>query len=82
MNNNGWVGGRNHERLLELHEGLLIDSGIDEDELFFNIFIHGDSEIGNTTIEIKSYENEDTTFKTRADLKAYAADSDGKYFNF
>jgi len=74
LNNNGWVGGRNHERLLELHQGLLIDSGIDEDELFFNIFIHGDSEIGNTTIEIKSYENEDTTFKTRADLKAYAAE--------
>ncbi|MFT4899502.1 MAG: hypothetical protein ACI9U0_001300 [Flavobacteriales bacterium] len=76
LNNNGWVGGRNHERLLELHEGLVIDSGIDEDELFFNIFIHGDSKIGNTTIEIKSYENEDTIFKTRAELKDYA-DSDG-----
>jgi hypothetical protein len=72
LNNNGWVGGRNHERLLELHTGLVIDSGIDEEELFFNIFIHGDSEIGNTTIEIKSYENEDTIFKTRADLQEYA----------
>lgn len=73
LNNNGWVGGRNHERLLELHEGLVIDSGIDEDKLFFNVFIHGDSEIGNTTIEIKSYENEDTIFKTRADLQEYAS---------
>ena len=63
LNNNGWVGGRNHERLLELHEGLVIDSGIDEDELFFNIFIHGDSKIGNTTISCK-INGQDATLQT------------------
>ena len=79
LNNNGWVGGRNHERLVELHsansiENMSIDSGVSEDELFFNIFIYGDSRKPGTTVEIKAFENEDTTFKSRDDLRLYALD--------
>lgn len=77
LNDNGWIGGRNHERLVELYSRiqtsiLPIDSGIAAEDLYFNIFVHGDSRFPKTTVEIKVYELDDTTFQSREEIRNYA----------
>lgn len=81
-NNNGWIGSRNHERLLELYSQITtssvpIDSGINPDELYFNIYIFGNPDFPKSTIEIKTYELDDTTFKTREQIRTYATEDMG-----
>ncbi len=81
-NDNGWIGSRNHERLLELYSqptlsGVPIDSGVSPDDLYFNLYIFGDPEFPKSTIEIKAYELDDTTYKKREDIRVYATDDMG-----
>ena len=60
INDNSWSGGINSATLLEMYKGqdstdLPVDSGVNPDELFFNIFIYGTGK-PNTTIQMKVYE--------------------------
>lgn len=77
LNSNGWLGSKNHDRLLELYSraqisSLPIDSGVEPDELFFNFYAYGDPNFPNSSIQIKVYEMEDTAFKSREDIRNYA----------
>tara|TARA_B100001540_G_scaffold284376_1_gene276630 strand:+ start:265 stop:1422 length:1158 start_codon:yes stop_codon:yes gene_type:complete len=80
VNSNGWIGSRNHDRLLELAactdlSKMPIDSTTSPDDLYFNIFIYGDSDYPGTTVELKIYENEDfDSLPYVDDLRNYALD--------
>lgn len=80
INNNGWIGSRNHERLLELAAStdlakMPVDSTTSPDDLYLNIFIFGDTDYPGTTIELKVYENEDyDSLPYVDDLRKYALD--------
>jgi len=80
VNSNGWIGSRNHDRLLELAactdlSKMPVDSTTHPDDLYFNIFIYGDTDYPGTTIELKIYENEDyDSLPYVDDLRNYALD--------
>jgi hypothetical protein len=65
-NNNGWVGGMNSENLVDFYlfsseNQLLIDSGINPEDLYFNIYIYGTG-IESTAVQLKVYEYDHKTF--------------------
>jgi hypothetical protein len=65
-NNNGWMGGINSENLVDFYlvqdtSRLLIDSGIDPANLFFNIYIYG-AGYESTAVQLKVYEYDHKTF--------------------
>jgi len=81
INKNSWSGGINSERLMDFYDvasisALLIDSGINPDELYFNIFVYGTGKEGSA-LEIKVYELDDKvggktdSIKTRQDIVNY-----------
>ena len=77
LDDNGWIGDKNHERLLELYtymsvDQLPIDSIVSEDELYFNVFIYGNTDYPSSTIELKVCELDDPNFKTREDIRYYS----------
>jgi hypothetical protein len=79
-NSNGWLGDINHERLLEFVNvnsiaALPVDSSANIDDLYFNLYVFGDSKFPNTAVELKIYENDDTTLKSRVELMALANDA-------
>jgi len=66
-NNNGWSGGTNSENLVDFYlvdslPKLLIDSGVPEDKLFFNVFIYGTGK-ASTTVQLKVYEYDEKTYE-------------------
>lgn len=78
-NSNGWLGDINHERLLEFVNvnsiaNLPVDSSVSINDLYYNIYVFGDSKFPNTAVEIKVYENDDPSVMNRADLIALAND--------
>lgn len=77
FDDNGWIGDKNHERLLELYnvmsvDQLPIDSAVKQDELYFNIFIYGNTDYPSSTVELKVCELDDSTYKTREDIRFYS----------
>ena len=77
VNSNGWIGSRNHDRLMELAAStdlakMPVDSTTSIDSLYFNIFIYGDPDYPGTTVEVKVYECEDTLLPHVNDLREYA----------
>ena len=79
-NSNGWLGDINHERLLEFVNvnsipNLPVDSSASIDDLYFNIYVFGDTKFPNTAVEIKIYENDDTSIVNRTQLIALANDA-------
>ena len=78
-NSNGWLGDINHERLLEFVNvnslaNLPVDSSASIDDLYYNLYVFGDSKFPNTAVEIKIYENDDPSIMNRAQLIALAND--------
>lgn len=64
-NNNGWTGGMNSENLIDFYlfpneSQLLIDSGIDPEDLYFNIYIYGTGK-ESTAVQLKVYEFDHTS---------------------
>lgn len=77
VDGNTWLGDINHERLLELAaagsvELLPIDSGLDPDDLYFNIYVYGLPGAEGSAVEIKVYEFDDPNVTTRDSLRIYA----------
>lgn len=59
-NSNSWCGGINNENLIDFYlvsstNELLIDSGVDPANLYFNLYIYGTGK-ANTSIQLKVYE--------------------------
>lgn len=79
-NGNGWLGDINHERLVELSAAndvasLPIDSGVNPDDLYLNIYVYGDPSFSNTAVEIKVYENDAPEMINRDTLLNFANDA-------
>lgn len=80
-NFNGWLMGKNHARLLELLaaesvEDLPISETVSPDNLYFNIWIHGDVNYPATTVELKVYEVDDPAFADRDAIRTFAMGSE------
>ncbi len=76
-NSNGWLGDINHERLVEMSAAtsvseLRIDSITSENDLYFNLYVHGDPTFPNSAVEVKIYENDNPQIKNRDSLMQFA----------
>lgn len=75
VNHNGWCGGMNSENLCDYYlvastNELLIDSGLSEDDLYFNLFVYGTGK-PSTSIQLKIFEWDLDSVQINADSVAY-----------
>ncbi len=66
VNNNGWSGGMNSQNLVDFYmksdiQQLLIDSGVNPEDLFFNMYIYGAGK-PNTSVQFKVYEDDSKSY--------------------
>lgn len=77
LNNNGWISSKNHERLVELAKSsqlssMPIDSNAVASELYFNLYVYGDSDYPGGSIQFRVYEAEIDSFNSVDQLREFA----------
>jgi hypothetical protein len=77
LNNNGWISSKNHDRLIELAassqlSNMPVDSNAVASELYFNLYVYGDSDYPGASIQLRVYEAEIDSFNSVDRLREYA----------
>lgn len=77
LNNNGWISSKNHDRLIELAASsqlskMPVDSNALASELYFNLYVYGDSDYPGASIQLRVYEAEIDSLNSVDKLREYA----------